>query len=137
MDTILVLLILAVIGIVFSLSLLMKAIYYSKRASFHILGGVREHKKWIDRFLWSLLVPVLLIESIVRIQNGRWGSSSLFSIHIILVVLFVITLFGMRVMWTGESNSHLHKILSKCFFVVFLAVASTGAILIAQLFIKS
>lgn len=134
MNTILILLALAVISLIFSLMTLVKVVYYSKRASLRILGGVREHKKWVDRFLWSLILPVAFIESVVRIQEGRWGSNVLFIVHLYLVLFFVLTLFLMRVVWTGVSNSPTHKILSKCFFISFLAVAITGSILIAQLF---
>lgn len=127
---------LAVLTILLAISFLVKVIHYAKRASLHILGGAREHKKWVDRFLCLLVIPVLLIESIVRLEGGRWGSSSLFTVHVYFIVIFVVTIFSMRIIWTGSQNPYIHRILSYFFFVSFVGVAGTGGALVVQLLMK-
>jgi uncharacterized membrane protein len=136
MDTLLSLLVFFVLAILVVVFCLFKAIYHAKQAALGTLSGIREHKKWINRFLWALVPPVLIIETMVKLHGGRWGNPSLFIVHMALVALFVLTVISMRVIWTGVKNPTVHRKLSKLFYVSFVAMTCTGSALIGQLFMS-
>lgn len=137
MTVMLALLITFGLAILVALFLLVKAVYYAWQIPVDFAratSNTRLHKKWVNRFLIWLVVPVLIIETMVRLHGGRWGHSTLFGVHMILVTLFVTTTLLMRFLFTGESNRRLHQTLSKVFFVSFVAMTCTGSILLWQLF---
>lgn len=118
-----------------SLYCLFRGVEYAREITPRTRNSIKAkyHKKWIDRFLLSLFLPVLLIELIVRYRNGRWGDEWLFVVHMVFVALFVVLICAMRFVWTGQKNPSMHRRLSRYFFMAFIGVLCTGVWLIIQL----
>lgn len=132
-----ILLFLSLFFVVTAFLFLTKAVSIAKKISLNGRYFLRnDHKKWIDRFLITLSIPVVLIESIVRIENGRWGNETLFLVHIMIVLFFILNILFMRFHWTGVQNQVIHKNLAKIFFFLFIATVATGSALISQLVLK-
>lgn len=107
-----------------------KAVVYAKRMEIAL------HKKWIDIFIVLVFCAVGLIEYFIRLQDGMWGSVTLYFVHLFLCTVSVAILFSMRFVWTGVRNKVVHRRLGKAFYGSFVLVAVTGTILLVQFFIK-
>jgi hypothetical protein len=130
------LLLITTVVIVLVLFSLYKLVYFGKQVAAHRSRLLKDHQKWVDYFLGLLVVAVLLIELIVLQQGGRWGSSRLFTLHMLLVVAFSLSIIGMRLIWPGVYYPKQHRILFKFFIAFFCGVALTGIVLISQLLSK-
>lgn len=115
-----------------SASILARAVWYG-RQSVRDKKSTSYHKTWIDRFIVSLLLPVGLIEFIVRAQGGRWEAGSLFWIHMGLVLLFLLMLGSMRLVWHGTRAPTVHRWLSRAVLFLFGFVMLTGFWLVAYI----
>jgi hypothetical protein len=112
---------------------LMRVMQFGKRVALGLPSLIPRHKKWVNRFLLSLIPPVLLIEALVRINKGRLGGDELFLVHMVFVVLMVLTLLVLRFVVTGVVHSKAHRTLTRFFFMLFSGVFFTGVALVLQL----
>jgi hypothetical protein len=134
MDTALyVLLLLAAGALVISLIILVKAIRLGRTVSQGRRSLLLHHRQQIDRFLYSLLPPVAFIEIMVRLQGGRLVDNSLFQIHFVFVLGFLVTAFLSRFVWTGVKSPARHRGIVYLFLFFFVGVAITGGVLVARL----
>lgn len=98
-------------------------------------SGVR-HVKHVDRFLYSLIPPfllIVLIEVLISATSDLMPGGKLFWIYIALVITFLITLFCMRRVWTGIMAPKIHRLLAKVVLTTFVGVTVTGFCLIGNL----
>jgi hypothetical protein len=93
---------------------------------------IHVHVMWVNRFLLSLLVAVLLVEAMVMNLGGRVGNPILFWIHFAIDVIALAILAGMRFYWKGTTHPVEHKKLAKFFYGVLAGVMLTGSILMYQ-----
>lgn len=131
LQNFLILAIVVVITIIFFS--LYKLVYFGKQVARGRMRLRQEHVMWVDRFFFFIMLAVVLIEFMVITKGGRWGDSSLFDLHGILVILFLFTGFGMRFIWRGIRYPRTHRVLSKFFLLFFSGMAMTGGILFFQI----
>jgi hypothetical protein len=91
------------------------------------------HKKHINHFLISALCAVGSVRWLVIASGGEWGSTWLFYVHMALVIGFTGVTFSMRFIWNGMDYPTKHKKLVKWFVMLFLAVLTTGTLLLSQM----
>lgn len=96
------------------------------------------HRKCVDMFLCGVVVSVLLVELTVSTKRGvlfemHLLDTSLGVIHIILDIIFSISVITMRWFITGEDNKELHRKISKVALGSYVLILVTGTWLVIKL----
>ena len=115
-----------------------KAIQYGRRLRRNRYSQVTlaSHKKYVDLFIVSTACAVLLIEILVKLENGGWGEPVLFSAHFISIAVFMVSFLLMRFIWTGIIFWEYHRRLFVIVLASFATTSLTGIALMYELFQK-
>jgi hypothetical protein len=97
--------------------------------------AIEEHKKYVDRFLFMLLVTVGCVRALVWAKGGLWGDATLFTFHLGFVSVWVAVILSMRFIWVGKKWPETHRWLSYSFFAFGACVLCTAGILLFQMFL--
>lgn len=98
---------------------------------------LKMHRRWVNRFLLTTIISVLLIESMIRTKYGLADTRLLDTltgqIHIICDIVYAISLASMRFWLTGLTSKRWHKALFKVVVVSYSIIVATGAVLTYEL----
>jgi hypothetical protein len=102
---------------------------------------INQHKLWIDRFILSIVVEVLAVESVVFAKSHDVLGFSLIDstlgiVHVVSFLLFVIVILLMRFWLNGMNYGPLHKILAKAMTGLFVVIHLTGGWLLIELVLR-
>jgi hypothetical protein len=115
-----------------TVAFMVKAYEWGNDTRKKIPGAYKHHMFYVKRLAWSLLPPVLGIETILYFY-GKGERGYFFWLHMGIVGIFGFIFFGMLLVWTGKRSPKIHSFLSKCLPESFLFVILTGGILMFEL----
>ena len=90
---------------------------------------INQHKTNVNKFIYSLIPPVILIELFIKIHEGEWVTGILFTIHMWFVGIFLVSLFLMRLVWNGLNFPRIHRFLALLFCTSFAGLSISGSLL--------
>ena len=97
-----------------------------------------DHKRWVDKFLKTMVLIVVLVESTTWLGYGFSRGFNLSDslsglIHIAADIIFAVSLFVMRYIWTGTKSPRRHRFFFKLVYVSYAVLAPTGVWLMVKL----
>ena len=97
-----------------------------------------QHRECVDIFLCSVAISVLFIELMLFVKRGAPFEIHLLDtylgvVHVLLIVVFLISVVTMRWFITGEDNKELHKKISKVALGSYALILITGTWLMVRL----
>lgn len=102
----------------------------------------KRHKKWVDAYLLTVVIAVLLIELTLIVNRRdlfeiRLTETVLGQIHGLLDIFFVCMVIAVRWLITGDDNPKLHRLLAKITLATYVLILGTGAWLTIRLVFPS
>jgi hypothetical protein len=96
------------------------------------------HRKCVDIFLCNVAISVLFIELMLFVKRGAPFEINLLDtnlglVHVVLIVVFSVSVITMRWFITGEDNNVLHRKISKVALGSYAFILITGTWLMARL----
>jgi phosphoglycerol transferase MdoB-like AlkP superfamily enzyme len=113
------------------------------RGRFPSASTLKKHHISVDRFLATTIISVIVIEGMIRARYGLGGGViRLFDtitgqIHLIVDVLYAISLFCMRFWLTGLKSKKWHVRLFVVVVISYFVIMITGAVLVGGLISKA
>ena len=131
MDTFSLFLVGVMLAIALDVLFLYKVYESSKYVKFHSEYTLKNHRTWVDRFLFAIVVTVLLIKGMASTKYGSVSEIHLLDtflgkVHALFDLIFSGSVITMRWFQTGLKNPKVHKRLFRIVVISFSAILITG-----------